>query len=78
MTSWISFVAVGLMIAVLFYAIFSIFLKKPLGLYIATALHIGLGILALPSIGLYILGLAIIELIIGVLMTIKHQNKQTA
>lgn len=32
MTSCISWIAVGLMIAVLLYAIFSIFLKKPLGL----------------------------------------------
>ncbi len=77
-TDWISYVAVGLMVAVLLYAIFSIFLKKPLGLYIATAFHIVLGILSLPSIGLYVLGLAVIELIIGIIMTIKFQGKGTA
>jgi len=77
-TDWVSYVAVGLMVAVLLYAILSIFLKKPLGLYIATAFHIVLGILSLPSIGLYVLGLAIIELIIGIIMTLKFQGKGTA
>ncbi|MFD2760111.1 hypothetical protein [Lentibacillus juripiscarius] len=75
MTSWISWVAVGLMVTVLLYAIFSIFLKKPLGLYIATAFHIVLDILSLPSIGLYVLGLAVIELIIGIIMTVKLHRK---
>ncbi|HLR27016.1 MAG TPA: hypothetical protein VK112_14215 [Fodinibius sp.] len=77
MTSWISWVAVGLMVAVLLYAILSIFLKKPSGLYIATALHIVLGILSLPSIGLFVLGLAIIELIIGISMTVKYRRRRT-
>lgn len=78
MTSWISWVAVGLMVAVLLYAIFSIFLRKPLGLYIATAFHIVLGVLSLPSIGLYVLGLAILELIVGIIMTVKLRGKRTA
>lgn len=78
MTSWISWVAVGLMVGVLLYAIFSVFLKKSLGLYIATAFHIVLGILSLPSIGLIVLGLAVIELITGIIMTIKLRNKQTS
>jgi len=78
MTSWISWVAVGLMMSVLFYAIFSIFLKKPLGLYIAATFHIILGLLSLPSIGLYVLGLAVIELIIGIIMAVKLRSKQTA
>lgn len=72
----ISWVAVGLMVAVLFYAIFSILLKKPLGLYIATVLHIVLGILSLPSIGLYVLGFAAIELITGVIMTVKFRGNR--
>lgn len=71
MTSWISWLAVGLMIAVLIYAILSVYLKKPTGLFIAAAFHIALGILSLPSIGLYVLGFAILELIVGFIMTIK-------
>src|SRR5699024_4996842 len=39
MTSWITWVAIGVMIAVLLYAIFSVFLKKPTGLYIAAIFH---------------------------------------
>ncbi|GAB3056137.1 hypothetical protein GCM10027286_19680 [Virgibacillus ainsalahensis] len=64
MTSWVSWIAVGLIVAVLIYAIFSIYLKKPIGLYIAAAFHIVLGIFSLPSIGLYVLGLAIFEIIV--------------
>lgn len=78
MISWISWVVVGLVVTVLFYAIFSILLKKSVGLYIATAFHIVLGLLSLPSIGLYILGLAAIELIIGIIMTVKLRGKQAA
>jgi len=78
MTSWISWVTVGLMGAVLLYAIFSIFLKKTVGLYIATAFHILLGILSLPSIGLYVLGLSIIELIVGISMTVKYRRIRTS
>jgi len=77
MTSWIAWVAVGLMVAVLFYAIFSFFLHKPLGLYIASAFHIVLGILSLPSIGLYVLGLAVIEFIVGIIITVKLRGKRT-
>ena len=75
-TDWISYVAVGLMVAVLIYAVFSIYLKKTLGLYIAMAFHIVLGILWLPSIGMYVLGLAIIELVIGNIMTVKISSKK--
>ncbi len=78
MSSWISWVAVGLMVAVLLYAILSIFLKKPLGLYIATVFHIVLGVLSLPSIGLFVLGLAVIELIIGIIMTVILRGKRIA
>ena len=75
-TDWISYVAVGLMVAVLIYAVFSIYLKNTLGLYIAMAFNIVLGILSLPSIGLYVLGLAIIELVIGIIMTVKISSKK--
>lgn len=74
MTSWLASLAVGLMIAVLFYAFLSVYLKKPIGLYIAGVFHIILGILSLPSIGLLVLGLAILELIAGVVMTIKYRR----
>ncbi|MDC3414764.1 hypothetical protein [Terrihalobacillus insolitus] len=75
MTSWVSWIAVGLMVAVLLYAIFSVFLWKPIGLYIASAFHIVLGILSLPSIGLYVLGLAILEIIVGIAMTVKYRRR---
>src|SRR5699024_7986307 len=71
MTSWITWVVAGVMIAVLLYAIFSVLLKKPIGLFIATIFHIVLGVLSLPSIGLYVLGLAVIELTTGIIMTVK-------
>lgn len=74
MTSWISWAFIGLIGTVLLYAIFSVFLKKPVGLYIAAAFHIVLGILSLPSIGLYVLGLAIIECIVGIIMTVKRRT----
>lgn len=77
MTSWVSWIAVGLMVAVLFYAIFSVFLRKPIGLYIASAFHIVLGILSLPSIGLYVLGLAFLEIIVGIAMTVKYRRTRT-
>lgn len=64
----------GVMIVVVAYAVFSIYLKKPLGLYIAAAFHIILGILSLPSIGLYVFGVAIIEILVGVLMTTKKSS----
>lgn len=77
MTSWISWLYVGLMIVVLLYALFSVFLKKPIGLYIAAAFHIVLGILSLPSIGLYVLGLAMLEIIVGIMITMKSRHKRT-
>lgn len=77
MTSWISWLYVGLMIVVLLYALFSVFLKKPIGLYLAAAFHIVLGILSLPSIGLYVLGLAMLEIIVGIMITMKSRHKRT-
>jgi hypothetical protein len=74
MISWVSWIAVGLIVAVLIYAIFSVYLKKPIGLYIAAAFHIILGILSLPSIGLYVLGLAILEIIVGIAITVKYRR----
>jgi|GEM_PF-1000407 len=71
MTSWITWLSVGLIAAVLFYAILSVFLRKPLGLYISAAFHVILGILSLPSIGVYVLGLAILELLVGIILTDK-------
>jgi maltodextrin utilization protein YvdJ len=78
MTSWITWIVVGLIIAVLIYAIFSIYLRKPAGLYMATAFHIVLGTLTFPSIGLYILGLAILELIAGVVMTAQYRRTRAS
>jgi len=77
MTSCFSWLYVGLMIVVLLYALFSVFLKKPIGLYIAAAFHIVLGILSLPSIGLYVLGLAMLEIIVGIMITMKSRHKRT-
>lgn len=77
MTSLLAWITVGLMAAVLLYAIFSMFLRKPLGLYMAAAFHVVLGVLALSSIGLYVFGLALIEIVIGISMTVKHRQTQT-
>ncbi|MFD2762216.1 hypothetical protein [Lentibacillus juripiscarius] len=77
MASWVSWITVGLIVAVLIYAILSVYLKKPTGLYIAAAFHIVLGILSLPSIGLYVLGFAILEVIVGIAMTAKHRRART-
>lgn len=74
MVSSILWIFIGLMGAVLLYAILSILLKKPVGLYIAAGFHIVLGIISLPSIGLYVIGLAIIEFIVGIVMTKKTQG----
>lgn len=57
--------------ATLAYALFSIYLKKSLGLFIAAVFHVVLGIVSLPSIGLYVIGVAIVEVIIGVLLIWK-------
>lgn len=73
-TDWISFVAVGCIIIVFFYGLFSIYLRKPLGLFIAATFHIILGILSLPSIGLFVLALAIIEIILGIVLTIYFKD----
>lgn len=48
-----------------------------MGLYIAALFHIALGILSLPSIGLYVFGLAILEIIAGIAMTVKYRGKRT-
>jgi len=48
-----------------------------MGLYIAALFHIALGILSLPSIGLYVFGLAILEIIAGIAMTVKYCGKRT-
>ncbi|MFD2132196.1 hypothetical protein ACFSKI_13355 [Pseudogracilibacillus auburnensis] len=77
MSSWVSWITVGLIVAVLFYAIFSVYLKKPMGLYIAALFHIALGILSLPSIGLYVFGLATLEIIAGIAMIVKYRGKRT-
>ncbi|WP_219914642.1 hypothetical protein, partial [Thalassobacillus sp. CUG 92003] len=69
MTTWI---VIGIILAGVVYAIYSVIAKKPLGLYISMVIHFVLGILSLPSIGLYVLGLALLELIIGIVMTIKY------
>lgn len=78
MTSWVSWVSVGLISAVFLYAILSVYLKKPIGLYIAALFHIVLGILSLPSIGLYVLGLAVLEIIVGIAMTVIFRRIRTS
>lgn len=74
MTSWLTWFAVGMVIAVLLYALFSVYLKKPAGLYIAAAFHIVLGVLSLPSIGLYVLGIAILEIIAGIVINARFHK----
>lgn len=76
MGSWISWVMVGAMIVVLLYAMLSIFLNRSIGLYIAATFHVLLGVLSLPSFGLYVMGLAIVELIIGIVMSLGNHQKR--
>lgn len=76
MGSWMSWLAVGLMIVVLLYAVLSIYLRRPIGLYIAMLFHVILGVLSLPSIGWFILGLAALELIVGIGMSVKKSSRK--
>ncbi|HLS66277.1 MAG TPA: hypothetical protein VK029_04695 [Pseudogracilibacillus sp.] len=74
MESFIAILSIVLVFLIIGYAIFSIYLRKPVGLFIAAILHVVLGILSLPSIGLYILGLAALELIAGITLAIRKQT----
>ncbi|MUV37874.1 hypothetical protein JNUCC1_01680 [Lentibacillus sp. JNUCC-1] len=74
MSAWMFWVIIALITVVLLYAIFSIYMKKPVGLYISAGFHVVMGALTLPSIGLYVLGLAVIEIIVGVSMTAKYRR----
>jgi len=76
MPIWSPAFLITIAILVLLYALFSIYLKKATGLFIAAIFHIVLGILSLPSIGLYVIGLAVIECIVGIgLITRQKQHK---
>lgn len=76
MGSWMSWLVVCLVVVVLLYAILSIYLKRPIGLYVAVLFHALLGILSLPSIGLIVLGLAVLELIAGIVMSVKKSSRK--
>ncbi|MYL58249.1 hypothetical protein GLW20_12105 [Virgibacillus halodenitrificans] len=81
MTSWASWIVVGLIVAVLIYGIYSVFSKKSMGLYISAVMHFVLGALSLILIdflfGLYVLGLVILELIIGILLNDSRITRKT-
>lgn len=72
MDSFVTIIYFLAVFATLAYAVFSIYLKKSLGLFIAAVFHIILGFISLPSIGLYVIGFAIIEVIIGILLIVKN------
>ncbi|QDI90826.1 hypothetical protein EPH95_06255 [Salicibibacter halophilus] len=74
MTSWTAWLVVVLAVAGLVYAIYSVTTKKSLGLYISAVVHMILGVITLPSIGLIILGLAILELIGGIILTLSSSS----
>lgn len=76
MLFWTPTFFIIVVILVLLYAIFSIYLQKISGLYIAAGFHIILGLFSLPSIGLYVIGLAIIEIIIGMFMINKQRQNE--
>jgi len=67
MASWTVWIVPG----VFGNAIYSLVAKKPVGLYTSALIHIVLGIWLLSSIGLYVLGLAVLEIIAAVIMNIK-------
>lgn len=72
MTSWVAGIVVGLIAAGFIYAIYSVFAKKSIGLYISAVVHIVAGVLSLVLIdfliGVCVLGLAFLELIIGIIL----------
>ncbi|HLS07041.1 MAG TPA: hypothetical protein VK079_03730 [Bacillota bacterium] len=65
-----------MVILVLLYALFSVYLKRATGLFIATTFHIVLGVLSLPSIGWYVIALAIIECFVGIMIIVKRRQHQ--
>ncbi len=71
MGSFVTILSLFAIFVTLIYAIFSVYLKKSLGLFIAAFFHVILGIASLPSIGLYVIGIAIIEIIFGIVMILK-------
>ncbi|SFE28142.1 hypothetical protein SAMN05216238_1123 [Lentibacillus persicus] len=81
MSSWTIWLATGLAVSGVIYAVYSVFAKKPIGLYISAVFHIVLGILSLFSIsfaiGLYVLSLAIVELIAGIILNDSVIIKKT-
>lgn len=70
--AWTSTLYITVMILIILYAIFSIYLKKISGLYIAACLHIILGILSLPSLGIFMFIIALLEIIVAILL--KKRN----
>lgn len=73
MLTWSPAFLITVTILVLLYALFSIYLRKMTGLFIAAAFHIVLGLFSLPSIGLYVIVLAVIECIVGVVLIAKQK-----
>jgi len=76
MPFWTPTFFIIVVILVLLYAIFSIYLRKISGLYIAAGFHIILGLFSLPSIGWYVISLGIIEIIIGIFMINKQRQNE--
>ncbi|EZH64164.1 hypothetical protein DH09_00035 (plasmid) [Bacillaceae bacterium JMAK1] len=52
-------------------AIIGVVSKKSLLIFVAAAIHIIMGFITLPSIGLYIIGLAVLEIVLGIVMATK-------
>lgn len=76
MPFWTPTFFIIVVILVLLYAIFSIYLRKVSGLLIAAGFHIILGLFSLPSIGWYVIGLAVIEIVIGIYLNSKRKLNQ--
>lgn len=74
MEAFIAILSIVLVFLIVGYAIFSIYLRKPFGLFIAALLHMILGILSLPSIGLYVLAVALLEIIGGIAFAIRKRT----
>lgn len=72
---WSPTFAVILMIAILVYAILSIYMKRAIGLFMAALMHVILGLLSLPSIGIYVLIIAGVELIAGIIFTLQLRRQ---
>lgn len=72
MIAWITII---LIITTVLYSVFSMLLGRPVGLFIAAGIHIVLGIISLPSIGWFVLVIALVECLLGFVMVKQGKDR---